>query len=193
MNDMLRSAVDKIVGLSLLLLTIAPFALVSWFVWTSYLDRTDETIGLGERYDRLRAIAAFNPDSLLARGAENPVSKYFLGEGTPAILTATLQAKVREMAGQNGVEVVQASELSFAADEAAISKLGIRLEMSGPASGILAILLEIENAVPWLFVGNVQLRSGYAEGLEQGPEPAMAIGMDVWGVISKAPVKVVTP
>jgi Type II secretion system (T2SS), protein M subtype b len=193
MSGLVRFFTDKVTGLLLMLLALAPIALAGWFMWTSYGSKAEETAEMADRYDRLRSIAAFNPDKLLATGSENPVSKYFLGEGTPAILTASLQAKIRELAGQQGVEVVQASELSLPVEDAAISKLGIRLEMSGPAKGILAILSGIEASEPWLFVGNVQLRSGFAEGVDESAEPPMTIGMDVWGVIAKPAVKAVAP
>jgi Type II secretion system (T2SS), protein M subtype b len=176
----------KLFGFLILLVLVMPLMLGGLYFWWDIKSRAEDWATSNERLDRLRSVAAFDVDQYPADSRDQLAADAYLGNGTPAILTANLQSRLREFAVQRGVEIVQASELKFDTPTGLFSKLGIRLEMSGPASGIYDVLQQIEKSKPWLFIDNLQIRSGFADASQQAVEPPMFVGMDVWGVTASA-------
>jgi Type II secretion system (T2SS), protein M subtype b len=171
----------KCLALALFGLGLLPVLLAgTWFRGT-YRDGEEERQVLLERFDRTRAIAAYVADAEGAPDAD-AAHKLFIAAGTPAVIAAELQARLRGIAAENGVDVLQASDLK-ADEQDGLARLGIRLEMSGPAAGIHAVLEQIDLSVPWLFAGNLLIRSGYADGQGQQFEPPLSIALDVYGVM----------
>jgi hypothetical protein len=173
----------KLFGFAILMALVAPPVFGGLYFWSDIKSREEEWATSSERFDRLRSVAAFDIAQYPAESRNQFAADAYLGSGTPAILTASLQSRLREFAVQRGVEIVQASELKDDSTDNPFSKLGIRLEMSGPAAGIYDVLQQIEQSKPWLFIDNVQMRSGFVDSVQQQPvEPPMFVGMDVWGV-----------
>jgi hypothetical protein len=170
----------RLAAVALLLLVLAPLPIAGLWALAAYRGGEAERQEKLERYDRLRAIAAYGA---AARQAPAPpdVSRYLLGSGPSGVLTAGLQARLREIAASQGVEVLQASELK-AREAEGLTALGISAEMVGPAQGVHAVLQQIDLAVPWLFLGKLQMRSGYAEGVTHESEPPLAVGLEIWGL-----------
>jgi hypothetical protein len=182
LNRPMRKLTDGLIGLGLIAVFAAPFVFGAFAVLDWLKAQRAETATLEDRYDRVRAIAAFDPSALERGDATALTAAYVLGDGAPSLETSALQARLREMAGTQGLQILQASELQFEVSDAPIEKLGVRLELSGPSQGVLRFLDQIERATPWLFLDGVQLRSGYADGVEVAAEPPLSLGLDVWGV-----------
>ncbi len=172
--------IAKLVALALLVCAMIPLLVVVLWLNTWSGDQTKQIDLTLQKYDRFRSVAAFDVNSL-GNKSDDFVSLILLGNGPQAVLTSTLQARLREIAAQRGVEVLQAAELTPMDASTGMLKIGIRVEMSGPARGLHGVINQIEQSVPWLFLENVQLRAGYADP-SQGEAP-MTLGTDVWGVV----------
>jgi Type II secretion system (T2SS), protein M subtype b len=175
---------SRFIALTLLVIATIPVGTgVLWLVsWSkSQTEEIDDTL---QRYDRFRSIASFDVNSL-GTVSDGQSSSVYLGNGPHAVLTSSLQSRLREIALQLGVEVLQAAELTPTESIAGLLKIGIRVEMSGPAQGIHGVLKQLDHSVPWLFLDNMQLRAGYADP-SQG-EPPLTLGADIWGVIPSTP------
>jgi len=150
-----------------------------------YLAYAATERGIGERlsiFDRLRAVVAYD-GSLDGRAPErkaNDLAKWFLGEGTPAMLAAALQQQLRQVAEVQGVELVRASEVEPRKIDAA-SYLGVRLEMSGTAKGIHGVLERIKTSVPPLFIESLQIRVNPAGDNGAAGEPILSMDIEVVG------------
>jgi Type II secretion system (T2SS), protein M subtype b len=171
----------KLVALGLLVSALMPLLFIAlWLkIWSeNQTEQIDLTL---QKYDRFRSVAAFDVNSL-GNKSSDLISPILLGSGPHAVLTSLLQSRLREIAAQRGVEVLQAAELEPKEAVPGMLKIGVRVEMAGPAQGLHGVLEQIEQSVPWLFLDNVQLRAGYSEQ-SQG-EATMTLGTDVWGVVS---------
>ena len=114
-------------------------------------------------FDRLRSIAVFARTLGAARPEETskPYAAWYLGIGTPAIMTARLQQRLRQSAAENGVEIVQVSDLAPKQIDR-ITYLGVRVEMSGPAAGFHRMFAAFETSLPLLFVDGLRMRANAA-------------------------------
>jgi hypothetical protein len=179
-SRLLNKLLAVVIGL-LLLAPIGGAATYFTFVWSNNAEAIQDEL---DKYDRFRSVAAYDPAKLLVSTSEADLSRYFLGAGSPAVVSASLQARLRELAQQRRVEIIQASDLKSEQITPELMKLGVRLELSGPFHGVHDVLQQIEASVPWLFVDNVQIRSGFFEAVAQPIEPPMSASLDVWGVVS---------
>jgi hypothetical protein len=168
------SGVKKSMAMVMLAL---PFAVLLMLAQAIYLQREETITDAVENYDRLRSVASVKLDEF---EAETDSRGLFLSSGPASVVTAELQAKLREVAGQNQVEIIQASELKLPEATDGLTRLGIRLEMLGSSGGIQTMLKSINANVPRLYVDKVEFRSNEAAG--QQVEPPLWLGIDVWGI-----------
>ncbi len=174
---------SKLGAIGILLLAFVPLGLAALYVAEQQRSKENDIQDIADKYDRFRSVASFDVSKLEAGAGQDTNVKLFLGEGPPAVLTSSLQARLREIAVQRGVDIIQAGELKPVDIGTGLVKLGVRLEMSGPQQGIHSVLQQIEQSVPWLFAENIQLRSGFIDVSEQATEPPLSLGLDVWGVV----------
>jgi hypothetical protein len=170
-----------LVLLSPVLIAAIPIALA----WASYVQKV-ETYKLSEEtYVRLAQIAKVAVPVTSSDDVNTLLADVSLGNDTSAILGAGLQSKLREIAQQNGLEVIQAADMETAPTpegDSAPQRIGIRIDVSGPTKGVHSFLTSIEVMKPWLFVDNVRLQAGSIEGAEATIEPPMQLSLDVWGL-----------
>lgn len=177
---MRQSKAVQALGVSIGFLAIAMIpVLMFYFIWLQWTTNEQAKSVLLANFDKFRAVASYDPQNLATD--PNPAIP-FLGEGSSTGVTATLQAKIRELAAQRGVDVIQAADLPQKTLAEGLTQLGIRLDMAGPPQGVFAVLQQIEEAVPWLFVDNIQLRQNYVDTNAQ-TEPTMALSLEVWGIV----------
>jgi Type II secretion system (T2SS), protein M subtype b len=176
--------IPKLLGLLIVTIVSLTFGIVAFGLWTRDSLKQEELAVLTDSFERMRDIAAFDTAEIGKTGRSRQFDDISLGQGTPSILTAKLQSNLRELASKRGVEIIQTGDLSPEELDGGLKRLGVRLEMSGPAEGIFGVLLEIERASPWLFLDNVQVRSGFVDGFQQPAEPPMFVGTDVWGIVT---------
>lgn len=171
----------KLAALAVLACAMIPLLFASLWLSSWSADHAEQIDVALLKYDRFRSVAAFDVNSFGNKSGDL-ISPIVLGTGPQAVLTSSLQSRLREIAAQRSVEVFQASELAPMEVIPGMLKIGIRVEMSGPAQGLHGVIEQIEQSVPWLFLENVQLRAGYSDP-SQGEAP-MTLGTDVWGVIA---------
>jgi hypothetical protein len=174
---------SKALAVGLLVLPIA----AAWFAgafalsqWRQGRDLIDEQI---EQFERLRSVANFHGSATLVEENNFAAPTYLLGNEPSPVLAAELQSKLRMLASQHGVDIVQASDLKPEDGGNGFVRLGLHLEMTGRQDGIRAVLAEIESSVPWLFTDSIQFRGGFGGGLSYLEEPPSSLGFDIWGLV----------
>jgi hypothetical protein len=183
---------SKLLALLLLVLPFGAAAFAGNIFWEQWQNRNAElAVGL-DQYDRTRAVASFDASTLTSSHSEEWIKRFALGEGRPAVLTANLQSKIRELAQQKGVEILQAGDLKFDMQEDGFTRLGVHIEMSGKQDGVVSVIHQMQQSQPWLFFDNVQFRSGYLVGATMAEEPPHFVSMDVWGIAPAGPESLAT-
>jgi Type II secretion system (T2SS), protein M subtype b len=180
---MMRGTVtSKFIAVLLLALPLGLAAYFGSYLWAQWQNREADLAAIIDQYDRARAVASYNADSLKSADSNERIKLYALGEGTPAVLTANLQSKIRELAAQKSVDILQAGDLKFEVQEDGFARLGVHIEMSGNQEGVVSVIEQVQKARPWLFLDNIQFRSGYLVGATMAVEPPHFVSMDVWGI-----------
>jgi Type II secretion system (T2SS), protein M subtype b len=176
------TALSKLLAVMLLAIPLGAVAFAGNFFWQQWKDQNSQIEAILDQYDHTRAVASFRADSLHSPRSDDWIKRASLGEGQPAVLMANLQSKIRELAVQKGVEILQAGDLKFDAQEDGFARLGVHIEMTGNQEGIVSVIAQVQQSEPWLFLDNVQLRSGYLSGASLAAEPPHFVSMDVWGI-----------
>lgn len=171
---------SKCLALLLLIAALSPLLIGASLAWSAWRATAEEIAARQELYDRLRAIANYRK-TIPAETTPGDAPGMLLGDGTAAMLTAGLQAQLRQMAAGLGVEIIQASELQ-PKPVAKLVQTGVRIEMTGPQQGVHQLLQQIGANVPWLFTGNLQIRSGFSDDPAPFAEPPLYVALDVWGL-----------
>jgi hypothetical protein len=175
---------SKILAITILLAACLPPAAAGFWAYQTYLEGEQSIADELEKLDRLRAIAAHLPvlERMKPDEKTRAFERWFMGEGTPAMLTAGLQAQLRQLAAAQGVEVLQANEAKSKEIDK-LTYLGVALEMSGTASGLHGILNQIEMSVPLLFLDNIIIRSDFGDAEGQQREPLLIMTFQVYGAL----------
>jgi hypothetical protein len=149
-----------------------------------YDDNLNEIAGRRAAIARFEAIARYAPN-LGAQRARSPQvthSGWFLPGNDVAIAAASLQAKLKELAQNQGLDVAQARDLKPRVEDG-ITYVGIGVEMSGGAEGLANLLHTIEAAVPLLIVRQVEMRAE-TSGADPRYDPlVLYLDLEVWGAL----------
>ncbi len=185
---MIRSRiVGKALALSILLALGLPFALAIPEVIQKYRDGQSELADAVDRFDKIRAIANFDADKLSLDDHGAGLERVVLGLEPQAVLVARLLARLREAASQQGVEILQASDLLPTDVHPGLKKIGTRLQVVGLYGGLLEFFRQIGESTPMLIVENIEIHSAEAEGNPIQVEPPLTAALDVWGLVPDAP------
>jgi Type II secretion system (T2SS), protein M subtype b len=159
-------------------------------VYASWKGRAETLVEKIAEYDRVRAVAAYQPE--LARtksgGLDASHGALFQGSGTAAVVSAELLTRLKGMAAARGIEVMQASDLP-AKMEGPTELVGGSLQMTGHAYSIYGLLQEIEFSTPLLFVDRLDIRSTGNANDENAVETKLVVEIHVFGAVrSKSPI-----
>jgi Type II secretion system (T2SS), protein M subtype b len=171
---------SKLLALLMLLLVLTPVTFVALKIWEVLREQPVSQAAAQDQLQRLEAAASTVPSP-----QERDVIRIFsgrtlLGKGPPAVLAAAMQERLRNIAKQHGITILRASEI-VAEPLPILSKVGLKLDMSGPALAILAFAEDIERLEPWLRVEAAALRSGFIDTSPQQVEPLMTASFEIWG------------
>lgn len=170
-----------LIGLELLLVVGIATGLARGWRETSELLSQELT-----ELDRLRAIARFK-DKIKADSGDDVFSGAFLGDATPAVLSADLISKLKAAAASAGIEVLSANSIPPRV-EGAVTLVGTNLQMSGNWPALIAFLQQTEQAQPLLIVDRLVLRSNLAPGVSETSDTILQADVDVFGAIRTASV-----
>jgi hypothetical protein len=176
----MKSLGSRLLAILLLLLVATPFVAGGYSILTLLRGQPALEAETHEQVLRLEAAAAVVPASQDVEAAKTFAGRVLLGKAPAAVLSATLQERLRALAQQRGITVVQASELT--SDVAPpFSKVGLKLDVMGSSESILQFAAEVEQLEPWLAIEAAVLRSGFIDTSPQQQEPLMTASLEIWG------------
>jgi hypothetical protein len=176
----MKSVASKLLAILLLLAVTAPLVASAYNILTLLRDQPALEAEANEQALRLEAAAAVVPASQDVDATKTFSGRVLLGKAPPAVLSAALQERLRSLAQQRGITVVQASELTSDVT-APLSKVGLKLDVTGSSDSILQFAAEVEQLEPWLAIEAAVLRSGFIDASPQQQEPLMTASLEIWG------------
>jgi hypothetical protein len=138
-----------------------------------------------QNFDHLRSIAAYEPQLTKVKSVEEEGAAYsslFLGNGTPSELSAQLLTTLNQMAAERNVQILRTHDLP-PRQRGPIMLVGGEIEMSGAASALYAILLELEVTKPILVVDRLAIRSNAGGSDEELGDMPVSVELRVLGAM----------
>jgi hypothetical protein len=181
----MKSLGSKLLAILLLVLALTPFVAGGYNMFAMLGTQPSLETEANEQALRLEAAAAVMPSSQDVDAAKTLAGRVLLGKAPPAVLSAALQERLRALAQQRGITVVQASELTSDVT-LPFNKVGLKLDVTGSSDSILQFAAEVEQLEPWLAIEAAVLRSGFIDTSPQQQEPLMTASLEIWGRASSA-------
>jgi Type II secretion system (T2SS), protein M subtype b len=169
---------------SLLLTFVLVLGGISLFhMWKQGSESVEEQLAA---YDKVRAIAAFKtvlPQSV-SSSDQGSGMELFYADGTPAIVAAQLLTNVKQMAVNHGLEVLRFGDVPVKV-ESPLTLVGGSFDLSGPIANVYALIHDIENAKPALFIDTLDLHgNGAPDGSnEQNADTILTVTMQIFGAM----------
>lgn len=176
----MRNVASKLLALILLMLVLTPFVLGARQILTSLHDQPETEAVARDQLQRLEKAASLVPSEQDLDIVRSFAGRYLLGKGPAAVLAATMQERLRVIAKQRGITILRASEVVGDVPPP-LRRLGLKLDMTGPAEAILTFAEDVEKQEPWLVIETATLRSGFIDTSGQQQEPLMTASLEVWG------------
>lgn len=190
MSSSVSPLLSRLAALALLFVLGAGiwFAIVSPLVgrFASYRETVEVAEEQGARLQRL---AAMTPRLRiqLARVRRDPSMRGQLLRGaSDALAAATLQNRVKQVAGQNGLTLRSVQDLA-PAQEDEFRRIGIRVAFEGDMAALDKVFHALETSPTLLFLDNVQIRSRGGGRIARkpnratAPENLLSVRFDVFG------------
>jgi hypothetical protein len=176
----MRKFGSKLLALLLLLLVLTPVIFLAQLIWAMLREQPMSHVVAQDQLLRLEMAAATVSSPQELEVIRTFSGRYLLGKGPPAVLAAAMQERLRNIAKQHGITILRASEIATE-PLSTLSKVGLKLDMSGPTLAILAFIEDIERLEPWLRVEAAALRSGFIDTSPQLVEPLMTASLEIGG------------
>lgn len=164
------------------------FAIVSPLagLFTSYRETVEVAEVQGARLQRLAAMIP-RLRIQLARARRDPSMRGQLLRGaSDALAAATLQNRVKQVAGRNGLTLRSVQDLAPVQEEE-FRRIGIRVAFEGDVAAIEKVFHALETSPTLLFLDNVQIRSRGGGRIARkpsratAPENLLSVRFDVFG------------
>lgn len=134
---------------------------VAW-PWLDGMDALTEEIEVArdqlQRYQRLVATLPGLRAELEQVNNNQDFKAFYFDGATSALAGATLQQRVQDIVKAADARLVSTQILPQAPDEQP-PKIQVRIQMQGSTDALLEVLYQIEASRPFLFVGQVSIRS----------------------------------
>ncbi len=181
-HELTAARISYLIFPALLVSILALF--VGLFLYQENLSNTELLQEQLAKFDKLRAIASFK--SNVSQNAESPktdpLSELFFDAGTPAIVTAQLLTNLKNIATAHGIEVLRAADVP-AKTEGSLNLIGGTLDLSGSMGNVFALIQDIENAKPALFIEKLDLHSNGASAVDPNAETFLTVSIQVFGAV----------
>jgi Type II secretion system (T2SS), protein M subtype b len=132
-------------------------------------------------YDRMRSIAAFRLELAMVP-ADKAFGDAFLGSGTPAMLSAEMAAKLKNMAAADGIQVMQQTELAPKTEDS-LQLAGVNIQIVGSWPALVAFIAEVEGARPFIMIDRIAIRPGILGNPNEAADVPVQVDMDLRGAI----------
>lgn len=187
----LRDNISHVLALLAPFLLILPLIIVAAIEMRRYQSAEAEITTEMDRFDKLRSFSLYKRNSSTSTGKDSSEynSSWYLPGETPAIMTAALQERLRELANASDVQVSQTSQTT-SNEDGNMPFVGAHLEATGLALDIYRLLASVEQSKPLLLIDNLQLTADVGNETDLQAEPIVHLSIDVRGATVPAkPVK----
>lgn len=113
-------------------------------------------------------------------GDDNQASSLFLPQAASTIVEATLLASIKEMAGQQAVEISRTSS-SPARLAGGLVWHNVTVDVTGTSAALIQFITTIEHASPALFLERLQIQSNVQPGVILQQEPILSAELTISG------------
>jgi hypothetical protein len=173
-------SLSRSLAVLLLLLALTPLVFIGLRTINVLTEQREAIATAEEQLQRLEAASSIAPSVQDLDSLKVFSGRFLLGRAPPPVLAAALQERLRGLAQERGVAVIQASEIPSQLSPPLI-KVGLKLDVEGPEQAVLDLAEEIERLEPWLRIEAVALRSGFIDTSAQQQEPLMTASLEIWG------------
>jgi hypothetical protein len=143
-----------------LIATLAPVLIILFYLILPIKDGIREgeaeILRQSQMLARLKGIAAYKPPEQPKPATDVPANEYLPGPNE-GVAVANLQARLKTFAQLNGTMLRSIQGLP-ARSEGSIRWIGARLDVSGSIQSVHRLVFAIEDARPYLFIGNATVR-----------------------------------
>jgi len=141
----------------------------------------DDRALIGELQQRVAGRGAYGGqlDALKGRIAE---SGLYVRADTEPLAAAAVQERLKDAVGRHGGELRSVQSLP-SEQEGALTKVGLRVVMTGQLEPAVRVLYELETSEPYLFVDNLQIQATARRRVQTGTEDGvnLSIRFDLFG------------
>lgn len=186
--NQLPTFVSRIAALALLagvLLMVAAFGVLPL---ADKIRETDEALDhnrqmIARMSGRVKTGGSYDSQIDVLQARINDSGLYIRADTEP-LAAAAVQEHLKRAVGQHGGELRSVQSLpSVPEDE--LTRVGLRVVMTGGLAPILRVLYELETGEPYLFVDSLQIKSTKRRRrrTEQAPVETLSIRVDVYGYL----------
>jgi general secretion pathway protein M len=175
---------SRVLAIALLLAVIAMLAVLVYVPWHQAHLHYDEVIA--DRLDRtsryLRIAAQRkNVEANIALITKRNASRFYLKASSPALAAAEVQQMAQAIVEANAL-AVESTQFSSHKDDGAHRKVTVSFRLRGPLPAVQKALYELETALPYLYVDNLDIRAnaGRRSIPAPGVEPDVLAQFDLY-------------
>jgi len=172
--------------LLLVTVTLAAYMFAVEPILSGYSETESEIETARDQLARLERAAAMRP--ALAKHIEDfekdrASQGYFLAGSTDALAAAGLQDQVQALVTENG-GAVQSMQSMPGVDEQGLTRITLRVQMTGTTETLLDVLYALESGSPILFIDDVDVQN--RDGIETGSDTdRLTIALALSGYLRK--------
>jgi Type II secretion system (T2SS), protein M subtype b len=165
-------------------LVALPMMLICFVSWYGMNKWQDNVFDLALKRARLQGVVDYGGSPNLQVSANTNARDHLVGsEDTPS-QRAALQSKIKDLAAQRGLQILQASEVATETVVEPLKRIRLRFELTGIWTDALRFAEDIETQNSWLFIDTVTLRSFEQEGVQPTGEPQVQMSIAISGLVA---------
>jgi Type II secretion system (T2SS), protein M subtype b len=150
-------------------------------LWAQWQSGEQEIADSLQNLDQLSGISTYAKTwKSRDEGIEAQASSLFLPQAASTIVEATLLASIKEMAGQQAVEISRTSS-SPTRLAGGLAWHDVTVDVTGTSTALIQFITTLERSRPALFVERLQIQSNVQPGVMLQQEPVLSAELTISG------------